>query len=88
VLHTQELGIADQVASVRHARLIAGSAGSAMYSSAFARPGARKLILSPRHFTFRDGQLISHLRGSGSPTSCARRTQTTATRVEETMRST
>ncbi len=63
VLHPQELSIADQVAAVRHARLIAGSAGSAMYLSAFARRGARKLIISPRNFTFRDDQLISHLRG-------------------------
>jgi hypothetical protein len=63
VLHPQELSIADQVAAVRHARLIAGSAGSAMYLSAFARRGARKLIISPRNLTFRDDQLISHLRG-------------------------
>jgi capsular polysaccharide biosynthesis protein len=63
VLHPQELGIAEQVASIRHARLIAGSAGSAMYLSAFARPGARKLIVSPRNFTVRDDQLISPLRG-------------------------
>jgi hypothetical protein len=63
VLHPQELSVADQVAAVRHARLIAGSAGSAMYLSAFARPGARRLIISPRNFTFRDDQLISHLRG-------------------------
>jgi hypothetical protein len=62
VLHPQELGIAEQVAAVRHASLIAGSAGSAMYLSAFARPGARRLIISPRNFTFRDDQLISHLR--------------------------
>jgi len=63
VLHPQELGIAEQVAAIRHARLIAGSAGSAMYLSAFARQGARKLIVSPRDFAFRDDQLISHLRG-------------------------
>jgi capsular polysaccharide biosynthesis protein len=63
VLHPQELDIAEQIASIRHARLIAGSAGSAMYLSAFIRPGARKLIVSPRNFTFRDDQLISHLRG-------------------------
>jgi capsular polysaccharide biosynthesis protein len=63
VLHPQELGIAEQVAAIRHAELIAGSAGSAMYLSAFARRGARKLIVSPRNFTFRDDQLISHLRG-------------------------
>jgi capsular polysaccharide biosynthesis protein len=63
VLHPQELDIAEQVASIRHARLIAGSAGSAMYLSAFARRGARKLIISPRNFTFRDDQLISYLRG-------------------------
>jgi capsular polysaccharide biosynthesis protein len=62
VLHPQELSIAQQLAAVRHAKLIAGSAGSAMYLSAFARPGARKLIVSPRNFTFRDDQLISHLR--------------------------
>jgi hypothetical protein len=63
VLHPQELSIADQVAAVRHAHLIAGSAGSAMYLGAFARRGARKLIISPRNLTFRDDQLISHLRG-------------------------
>jgi capsular polysaccharide biosynthesis protein len=63
VFHPQELSIAEQVAAIRHARLIAGSAGSAMCLSAFARPGASKLIISPRNFTFRDDQLISHLRG-------------------------
>jgi len=63
VVHSQELSIAEQIAAVRHARLIAGSAGSAMYLSAFARRGARKLIVSPRHFTFRDDQLISYVRG-------------------------
>jgi Glycosyltransferase 61 len=63
VMHPQELSIAEQVASIRQARLIAGSAGSAMYLSAFARPGADKLIVSPRNFTFRDDQLISHLHG-------------------------
>jgi Glycosyltransferase 61 len=63
ILHPQELTVAGQIAAVRHARLIAGSAGSGMYLSAFARRGARKLILSPRNFTFRDDQLISHLRG-------------------------
>jgi capsular polysaccharide biosynthesis protein len=62
VLHPHELNIADQIAAVRHARLIAGSAGSAMYLSAFARQGTRKLIVSPRYFAFRDDQLISHLR--------------------------
>jgi capsular polysaccharide biosynthesis protein len=63
VLHPQELSIADQIASIRHARLIAGSAGSAMYLSAFARQGAQKLVISPRNFTFRDDQLISYVRG-------------------------
>ena len=63
VLHPQELPIAEQVAAVRHARLIAGSAGSAMYLSAFARRGTRKLIVSPRNFAFRDDQLISYLCG-------------------------
>jgi hypothetical protein len=63
IMHPQELSIAEQIASIRHARLIAGSAGSAMYLSAFARRGARTLIISPRNFTFRDDQLISHLRG-------------------------
>jgi capsular polysaccharide biosynthesis protein len=61
VLHPQELPIAEQVAAVRRARLIAGSAGSAMYLSAFAHRGTRKLIVSPRSFSFRDDQLISHL---------------------------
>ncbi len=63
VLHPQELSISEQIAAVRHARLIAGSAGSAMHLSAFARRGARKLIISPRYFTLRDDQLIAHLRG-------------------------
>ncbi len=63
ILHPQELSIPEQLASIRHARLIAGSAGSAMYLSAFANQGARKLIVSPRSFTFRDDQLIAHLRG-------------------------
>ena len=63
IVHPQELTVAEQIAAVRHARLIAGSAGSGMYLSAFARRGARKLILSPRNFTFRDDQLISYLRG-------------------------
>jgi capsular polysaccharide biosynthesis protein len=63
VLHPQELTIAEQLAAVRHARLLAGSAGSAMCLGAFAHRGARKLIISPRNFTFRDDQLISHLRG-------------------------
>jgi hypothetical protein len=38
VLHPQELSIAEQIATIRHARLIAGSAGSAMYLSAFCSP--------------------------------------------------
>jgi capsular polysaccharide biosynthesis protein len=63
VLYPEEMSISDQLAAVRHARLIAGSAGSAMYLSAFARRGVRKLIISPRYFTFRDDQLISYLRG-------------------------
>jgi hypothetical protein len=63
IVHPQELSIAEQIASIRHAQLIAGSAGGAMYLSAFARRGGRKLIISPRNFTFRDDQLISHLRG-------------------------
>jgi len=63
VVHPEELSIAEQVAVIRQAQLIAGSAGSAMYLSAFARRGARKLIISPRHFTFRDDQLISYVRG-------------------------
>jgi capsular polysaccharide biosynthesis protein len=63
ILHPQELPIAEQVAALRHAELIAGSAGSAMYLSAFAPPGARRLIVTPRNFTFRDDQLIAHLRG-------------------------
>jgi capsular polysaccharide biosynthesis protein len=63
VLHPQELSVAEQVATIRHARLIAGSAGSAMYLSAFAREGARKLIVAPRDFAFRDDQVISFLRG-------------------------
>jgi capsular polysaccharide biosynthesis protein len=63
VLHPQELSIAEQVAAIRHARLIAGNAGSGMHLSAFARRGARKLIISPRYFTLRDDQLISNLRG-------------------------
>jgi capsular polysaccharide biosynthesis protein len=66
VLHPQELSIADQVAAIRHARLVAGSAGSAgsaMYLSAFTRRGARKLVISPRNLTFRDDQIIAHLRG-------------------------
>jgi capsular polysaccharide biosynthesis protein len=63
VLHPQELSIADQVAAVRGARLIAGGAGSAMYLSAFTRHGARKLVIAPRNLAFRDDQLVSHLRG-------------------------
>lgn len=63
VLHPQELPIAEQVAAVRQAGLIAGSAGSAMYLSAFAHRRARKLIVSPRNFSFRDDQIIAYLCG-------------------------
>jgi hypothetical protein len=63
VLHPQALSVTDQVAIIRDARLIAGGVGSAMYTSAFARPGASTLIIAPRYFAFRDDQLIAHLRG-------------------------
>jgi capsular polysaccharide biosynthesis protein len=75
VLHPQELSIREQVAAVRDARLIAGSAGSGMHLSAFARQGARTLIISPRNFTLRDDQLIAHLRrGSIAYVLCAEET--------------
>jgi hypothetical protein len=63
VLHPQELSVADQLATIRRARLIAGCVGSAMYASALTCPGAALLIIAPRYFAFRDDQLIAHLRG-------------------------
>jgi capsular polysaccharide biosynthesis protein len=62
VIHPHELSVSEQIGSVRHARMLAGSAGSAMYLAAFAKPGVHKMIISPHCFAFRDDQLISHLR--------------------------
>jgi hypothetical protein len=60
VFHPQEHGLEEQIAIAKGARWLAGSAGSGMYLSAFQPPDSHKLILSPRRFTFRDDQLISH----------------------------
>lgn len=48
VVHTQELGVRDQVARVRDADVLAGCDGSALHLAAFARPGTRLLALDTR----------------------------------------